>query len=521
MASRSREEMTAAVFPVRVFTLEEEEVEEQTEVEEQREEQEVEEQQRMQEALGGAPQVTVRRHRPGGDLTLMLRIALGGVNLRVQDGDGGSVFDISFTSETSSCRVGSQSLLVNHGGLSILLLCKSPADVQNICQLLFRSDNGRQDGRQERPQDGRQERPQDGPQERRQDGPRSNTADRRMAESVAMKYFMYPGCLSQQQNLLQDYQRTATYQRAFLDNEEDFRDKVVLCVGGGSGILSFFAVQAGAKRVYAVETPPIAEYLKVLLGGNGLSDRVTVLEGGLEKAELPEEVDLIVSEPIGYLLLHERKLDSFLLARKWLKPKGLMFPSSAEIHLAPFTDDQLYIEQHSRTSFWQQRGFHGINLCGLHTAALNEVLRQPIVDTFDMAALMASSARHRLDFIKDREESLHRIEIPFVFRLLQSGLVHGLAFWFDVAFTGSSSTVWLSTAPTEPLTQWYQVRCLLQTPLFAKLGQTLSGTVLMTTNQRHSYDIHITATVDQSGFRSGNLLDLKNPFFRMPTWLHG
>ena len=47
-----------------------------------------------------------------------------------------------------------------------------------------------------------------------------------------------------------------------------------------------------------------------------------------------------------------------------------------------------------------------------------------------------------------------------------------------------SSTVWLSTAPTEPLTQWYQVRCLLQTPLFAKLGQTLSGTVLMTTNQR-------------------------------------
>ena len=62
-------------------------MEEQTEVEEQREEQEVEEQQRMQEALGGAPQVTVRRHRPGGDLTLMLRIALGGVNLRVQDGE--------------------------------------------------------------------------------------------------------------------------------------------------------------------------------------------------------------------------------------------------------------------------------------------------------------------------------------------------------------------------------------------------------------------------------------------------
>lgn len=49
------------------------------------------------------------------------------------------------------------------------------------------------------------------------------------------------------------------------------------------------------------------------------------------------------------------------------------------------------------------------------------------------------------------------------------------------------STVWLSTAPTEPLTRWYQVRCLLQTPLFVKLGQTLSGTVLLAANNRYTW----------------------------------
>lgn len=32
---------------------------------------------------------------------------------------------------------------------------------------------------------------------------------------------------------------------------------------------------------------------------------------------------------------------------------------------------------------------------------------------------------------------LSRIEIPFKFHMLHSGLVHGLAFWFDVAFIGS------------------------------------------------------------------------------------
>lgn len=46
-------------------------------------------------------------------------------------------------------------------------------------------------------------------------------------------------------------------------------------------------------------------------------------------------------------------------------------------------------------------------------------------------------------------------------------------------------TVWLSTAPNEPLTHWYQVRCLLQTPLFAKMGQTLSGHVQLIANNRY------------------------------------
>ena len=53
------------------------------------------------------------------------------------------------------------------------------------------------------------------------------------------------------------------------------------------------------------------------------------------------------------------------------------------------------------------------------------------------------------------ETDLHRIEIPLEFHMLQTGTVHGIAFWFDVAFIGSGATVWLSTAPTEPLTHWY------------------------------------------------------------------
>lgn len=43
--------------------------------------------------------------------------------------------------------------------------------------------------------------------------------------------------------------RTAAYHEAILGNVSDFENKTVMDVGAGSGILSFFASQAGARRV--------------------------------------------------------------------------------------------------------------------------------------------------------------------------------------------------------------------------------------------------------------------------------
>ncbi|KAL7988398.1 hypothetical protein Chor_007317 [Crotalus horridus] len=190
-----------------------------------------------------------------------------------------------------------------------------------------------------------------------------------------------------------------------------------------------------------------------------------------------------------------------------------MFPTIGDVHLAPFTDEQLYMEQFTKANFWYQPSFHGVDLSALRGAAVDEYFRQPVVDTFDIRILMAKSVKYTVNFLDAKEADLHRIEIPFKFHMLHSGLVHGLAFWFDVAFIGSLMTVWLSTAPTEPLTHWYQVRCLFQSPLFAKAGDTLSGTCLLIANKRQSYDISIVAQVDQTGSKSSNLLDLKNPFF--------
>lgn len=46
--------------------------------------------------------------------------------------------------------------------------------------------------------------------------------------------------------------RTKTYQNAIYQNGFLFKDKVVLDVGAGTGVLSLFCAKGGAKHVYAV-----------------------------------------------------------------------------------------------------------------------------------------------------------------------------------------------------------------------------------------------------------------------------
>ena len=208
-----------------------------------------------------------------------------------------------------------------------------------------------------------------------------NQFDERTDEASAAQYFQFYGFLSQQQNMMQDCIRTSTYQRAIVGNTLDFAGKVVLDVGTGSGILAFFAAQAGAARIYAVEASSMAEHCKTLTQHNALTSlNVVVVRGKMEELNLPEKVDVIISEPIGYMLVNERMLETFLHARsKWLKPGGKMFPTQADLFCAPFTDEPLHMEQTSKAGFWSYHSFHGVDLSSLRDEALAEYFKQPVV----------------------------------------------------------------------------------------------------------------------------------------------
>ena len=150
--------------------------------------------------------------------------------------------------------------------------------------------------------------------------------------------------------MLQDEVRTPKYREAIIKNPSNFNGKVVMDVGCGSGILSLFAAQAGAKRVYAVEASGMAKAARKLVEANGFKDVIHVIESKVEDispAVVPlKSIDVIVSEPLGTFLLNERMLETYVIARdKFLKPKGRMFPAKADLCVMPFTDEAIYNEQ--------------------------------------------------------------------------------------------------------------------------------------------------------------------------------
>ena len=62
----------------------------------------------------------------------------------------------------------------------------------------------------------------------------------------------------------------------------------------------------------------------------GVGDRIKVLHSKIEDLDLHgEKVDILISEPMGTLLVNERMLETYVYARDhFLKPNGRMFPVS-------------------------------------------------------------------------------------------------------------------------------------------------------------------------------------------------
>ncbi|HEX7518206.1 MAG TPA: amino acid adenylation domain-containing protein [Chthoniobacterales bacterium] len=185
-----------------------------------------------------------------------------------------------------------------------------------------------------------------------------------------------------------DKSRHDLYERAF---RKIVRDKVVVDIGTGrDALLARMAVEAGARKVYAIELlERPAQQAKALIESLGLTNKIVVIHGRSQEIELPEKVDVCVSENVGHIGGAEGCDVLLNDARRFMKPDGVFIPHRCETRVAAiqmpdeFLRDPTFDElgaYHAEQS-WRSAGYkYDLRLCV--TGISREMLRST-VDAFE------------------------------------------------------------------------------------------------------------------------------------------
>ena len=154
--------------------------------------------------------------------------------------------------------------------------------------------------------------------------------------------------LDEHRFLIEDQICQKQFQKAI--NEVVKPNDVVLDLGTGSGIHAFFALQAGAKKVYAIDGSSMIEIAKEVAEKNGYADRIEFVYGMAGVVDLPEKVDLIITN-IGFL----NTIKTLPLAyKKYLKKGGKILPHSASLSFVPVQLPNLYEDS---VEFWNKKHY--------------------------------------------------------------------------------------------------------------------------------------------------------------------
>ncbi|KAL8648449.1 MAG: hypothetical protein Q9226_005987 [Calogaya cf. arnoldii] len=299
------------------------------------------------------------------------------------------------------------------------------------------------------------------------------------------------------ETMLRDSVRTDAYRDFIYENKNLFAGKVVLDVGCGSGILSLFCAKAGAAKVIAVDNSSIINKAREIVFVNGLSDKIQCLSGKIEELILPvKQVDIIVSEWMGYCLMYEAMLDSVLWARNhYLAPDGLMIPSHATLRLSLFADDD---EIADKVTYWSSvygfdmscmlaRPYEEVDIRTVKPKAVpsrSEIILQLPLHTITKDELTFSG----VDFVLEAERDIEE---------LQGFVIH-----FDIAFAAKrehdiqEAKVTFSTGPSGRETHWQQALALIDTSTAKaaslKKGEQLRGSLGLRKGDENSRDLEVT-----------------------------
>ena len=255
--------------------------------------------------------------------------------------------------------------------------------------------------------------------------------------------------------------------------------KVVLEIGTGPDvILSRFAVEAGARHVYAVELlQETYDKARDTIKRLNLQDKITLIHGDATKVELPEEVDVILSEIVGAIGGSEGCTVIQNQTRKFLKPDGHVIPNRSLTTITPIA---------LPGDFFSEPGFSKTS--APYVEKIFKELGYPFdlrlcVKNMQYADLVANIEPFEDLLFSDHveEEELHPIH--FVFN--KDCAIDGFLLWLNLETIDGE---WIDTLAHEHC--WLPV----YVPVFEKKVAVLSGDTITATVERRLCDNGINPT---------------------------
>ncbi len=209
--------------------------------------------------------------------------------------------------------------------------------------------------------------------------------------------------------------------------------KTVVEIGPGPhAVLSRMAIDAGARKVYAIELLE-RSYLaaREKVRSLGLEDRIVVLHGDATRIELPEPVDYCISEIIGNIAGSEGSAVIINNARRFLKDGAHMIPerSLTKIVAVSLTEDLFDYAFTETTGHYVRKIFE-------ETGSPFD-LRICVKDLPASAILSSEDAFEDLDYTRHMEpETTHAISLRFE----KGGRMTGFVVWM-LLFVDADNTL--------------------------------------------------------------------------------
>ena len=235
--------------------------------------------------------------------------------------------------------------------------------------------------------------------------------------------------------MLEDAARIGAFRRAIAQRVKP--GDVVVEVGAGLGTYSFFACQAGAARVYAIEDS-VADALEELARRQGFGDRLKVLRENSLDAVLPERADWIIFEDFNSAFLGGGLAPVVRdAAARFLAPGGGWIPSVAEVWAALAEVPESW----GNIARWRREADHlkGLDYWPLSAWILNSGHKGRCVP----GALITSPRLLRRYRLGDPEEK-YDLGGTWEDSARRTGSVHAVCAWFRLEL---AEGVWLDNGP--------------------------------------------------------------------------